>query len=144
MKEMTSVATTMMTEEEKAEIERELKGKGASPAVTSSPPTQVRGEAPHYKEKEVEAEPLVSGDAKERNSEASPFTPSYSTFSTPKAGSPTPSATSKEKEFDIKERERRKQKPTLEQKQKLEALEKERREAMDKRVKELHRKLVER
>jgi len=36
MKEMTSVATTVMTEEEKAQMERDLKGEGASPAVTSA------------------------------------------------------------------------------------------------------------
>ncbi|KAF8523618.1 X-domain of DnaJ-containing-domain-containing protein [Gautieria morchelliformis] len=138
MKEMTSVASTMMTDEEKADIERELKGKGASPAVTPSAHAGAHGEAVH----ETTVQSILSTEAEvERDPEAR----QHSTLSAPSSGSPTPSAASKEKDSDIKEmKERRRQKPTPEQKQKLEALEKERREAMEKRVKELHQKLVER
>lgn len=142
MKEMTSVATTMMTDDEKADIERELKGKGTSPAVTPSHTSQIHGEAANHQA----ASSTVSNDPKEEHRpEAASLHAQHSSLSVPKASSPTPSTSSKEKDSDPKEmKERRKQKPTPEQKEKLEALEKERRGIMEKRVKELHRKLVER
>lgn len=135
MKEMTSVATTMMTDEEKADIERELKGKGASPAVTPS------ASAPEVKvdpTKDAPTPPTAPHDPKEEHGAEAP---PHSVLTLPNANSPTPSASSKEKESDLKDRRR---KPTPEQKQKLEALDKERREAMEKRVKDLHQKLIER
>ncbi|KAF8587928.1 DnaJ-domain-containing protein [Ramaria rubella] len=130
MKEMTSVASTMMTAEEKAELEQELRGEGASPSVTPAPSTPtIESDAPKDK---AASEPH---DHKGEHATGS--------LSVTNADSPTPSSSSKE--IDLKDmKERRKQKPTPEQKKKLDALEKERREAMEKRVKELQHKLIER
>lgn len=144
MKEMTSVATTMMTDEEKAAIEQELKGKGTSTPTVQSPTAEVHGEGAH--DKAIPS--MVSNDINEEvDSEASLPKPQHSALSVPTPVSPTPSASSKEKErdIDLKEmKERRKMRLTPEQKEKLDALEKERKEVMEKRVKELHRKLVDR
>ena len=148
MKEMTNVASTMMTDEEKVDMERQFAGQDTQPTVTPRPSTP-----------EPKAEPATTGPtsvasavpagAAPTTAEEQPEDPPVGTQSTslsvPNASSPTPSASSKEKDKDPKDlKERKRPKLTPEQKKKLEALEKERREAMEKRVKDLHRKLVER
>jgi hypothetical protein len=150
MKEMTSVATTMMSDEEKADMARDLKGESVSPAVTPTPST------PEIKVEWTPAGPIPADSAAPgeaapttgaAHTDAPPLETRGSALSVPDNGSPTPSASSKEKDPKEKEkelRERRRQKPTPEQKKKLEAMDKARREAMDKRIKDLHQKLVER
>ncbi|EPQ56573.1 DnaJ-domain-containing protein [Gloeophyllum trabeum ATCC 11539] len=147
MKEMTSTAAAMMTDEEKAEFERELNG-GASPAVQS----------PNAEEPAATA--MLSASASAPSSpprSASPLSPAAN--GTPRHSvmlSPTPSATDASSKHlakddtekplskEEKEERRKKSKLTPEQKRKLAELDEERQRAMRARVDDLTRKLVER
>jgi hypothetical protein len=144
MKDMTSVATTMMTDEEKAEVEKTLNEKGdgtptppiagsqsnlpsASPPRASSPPSEPANGVPLRP-----AEPQHS----------SSLIPHETHSDTP---SPTPNAT-KDKDLKEKEKEaaRKRNKMTAEQKEKLREHEVARRKAMEARVAVLTTKLIER
>ncbi|CDO69779.1 hypothetical protein BN946_scf184766.g24 [Trametes cinnabarina] len=150
MKEMTSVATTMMSEEEKAEIEREMNGGAAptSPAIretshrplscTSPPrsPSPSPATSPAPPAPAPGAEPPLSANAK------SPASSSNSNL--------------KDRELHKAEKEpreaaaaaaaggKKRAKLTPEQKKKLQELEEERRKAMEERIETLTKKLVER
>ena len=127
MKEMTSVATTMMTEEEKAEMEKELnEGRGvATPA------------------------PSVTADAASAATQptnGAGGTPAHSGAVTP---SPLPSPGEEGGSGAVsptQDRDGRKKKSKLspEQKKKLQELEDERRKNMEERIDMLTKKLVER
>lgn len=118
MKEMTSVAQTVMTDEERAELEKE----GIVPppaAVSHEPHVSAPGPSTHG--------PLTpsSADASKRQSIL---------------GSPTSSTGGKES----KEKDKKRNKLTPEQKKKLQDLDDERKRSMDERVKMLTAKLIER
>ena len=123
MKEMTSVATTMMSDEEKAEMEREMndgRPAAASPSVSAPPagaaPTSPAAEAPPH------GADGASG-----------------------AVTPLPSPGEEPKHVAHKEKEKdKKKKLTPEQKQKLQELEDERRKNMEERINTLTDKLIER
>ncbi|OSD04759.1 DnaJ-domain-containing protein [Trametes coccinea BRFM310] len=169
MKEMTSVATTMMSEEEKAEIEREMNGGAAaptSPAVAPTPPTPPPASP--------QPQPADSGTVPEtslvhspvRSPSPSPSPAPASAPATPGAGAETPLSASakspasssnpnlkdKDKELHRSEKGEReaqqggkkRSKLTPEQKKKLQELEEERRKAMEERIETLAKKLVER
>lgn len=150
MKEMTSVATTMMSEEEKAEVEKELNESVGTPAA---------------------ATPIASGPASPRHSTTVPasFEPRPSTTvppsgplngSSPHHGVVVSSAQGSEKEQEAvgssgksasgssKEGRdngnKKRGKPTAEQKKKLQELEEERRKHMEERVETLTKKLIDR
>lgn len=135
MKEMTSVATTMMSDEEKAEIERELnEGRGpASPSATS-PPQGAMPTAPSPPP--AATTPTASAHADSVHTNGST------------AVSPLPTPESEQKHLASpgpKEREaKKKSKITPEQKKKLQELEDERRKNMEERIETLTRKLVDR
>ncbi|KAI0364345.1 DnaJ-domain-containing protein [Pilatotrama ljubarskyi] len=166
MKEMTSVATTMMSEEEKAEIEREMNGGVSPPSPAAAPvspspaspqphPAAAAASAPHVPESTTS---LVPSPARSPSpspaASPAPATPAAETPLTATAKSPASSSTSNlkgqelhkaDKEKD-KERENGKKRSKLspEQKQKLQELEEERRKNMAERIDTLTKKLVDR
>jgi len=117
MKEMTSIASTMMTDEEKAEIEHELSGDKMESSLLQEEFSQSNKEKPS----ETQA----------------------SSMSMHPSGSSTPKGP-KEKDPIKDLKDRKKMKPTPEQQQKLDELNRQRIEAKNNRVKDLHYKLVER
>jgi hypothetical protein len=145
MKEMTSVATTMMTDEEKAEVERQMNsGSPSSPAGPASVGDASTPAAP-------------SGHSPEPASHRpSPTSDTSRTTTPPPSSTPSPSsprkvtahehddAKHKEKEREHAAAARRRNKMTPEQRKKLDALELERRKAMEARISMLTAKLIER
>ena len=142
MKDMTSVATTMMSEEEKAELEKQLNGENT--ATSSGAPQSVTSEA-------AAGHPQTS-DGTGRHTV--PDTIHVSSPTSEHAGpplvtphgeegtkSPTPSSVEREK---LKEAARKKRQLNLEQKEKLRSQEIERRKRMEERIKALTEKLIER
>src|SRR5882762_6370780 len=143
MKEMTSVASTMMSEEDKAELEKDLNGgsspvsggastpsvahpeatpspRPTSPLKPSSPVTTPNGPPPHEGTTNGISTSLMASPGLEGNKEAS---------SSPKTPPP-------------KEGKRR-AKMTPEQRARLQELGKERRMAMEERIVQLTKKLIE-
>ena len=117
MKEMTSVATTMMTEEEKLEVEKHMNAgnpNGPSPGLTATP----------HVEPETNPTPATNG-------------PSGSGDKSPIDG---PDHTSTEQSRIDKKRS----KLTPEQRKKLEEMEEQRKKAMEERVETLTKQLIER
>lgn len=168
MKDMTSVATTMMTEEEKAEIEKQLNG-GGSPAEGSGGPASVAGgstsnpkphtptvpQSPTTNGSGVDAAhhpaPTSSRPASPRKGASSPPTsPILSTQLGLHDDSATPSIlgganlTPAEKKEQEREAARKRQKIAAENKEKLREHEKERKKIMEKRVQTLAQKMIER
>lgn len=139
MKEMTSVATTMMTEEEKAELERDMNSGASTPpqsSVTESPASPTAGPS------EGATATATPTSPHPQRTEASSAT---STALTP---SPLPSpgeGQGDEKHLQAKgAKEKKRNKLTPEQKQKLHDLEVERRKNMEERVETLSKKLIDR
>ncbi|KII85874.1 hypothetical protein PLICRDRAFT_115528 [Plicaturopsis crispa FD-325 SS-3] len=150
MKEMTSVATTMMSDEDKAELQKEMNGgesTPSSPPVAGGPATPFGAAAP--------------ASAPETPAASTPHTASPPRTETPRPqtatghgpslhmvspGSPPPESS---KSLSGKDKgdhspKSRKSKVTPEQRQKLDELEKERRRAMEERIAMLTTKLIER
>ena len=144
MKEMTSVATTMMTEEEKAEMERELnEGRGPSSSSPSTPPhgvmpTPSPGAATHNG---TASPPRKSTEAASGAAHDGALTPSPAT--TPGEGGDQKHLASSSASAH-KEKDKKKPKITPEQKKKLQELEEERRKNMEQRIESLTAKLVDR
>lgn len=146
MKEMTSVATTMMTDEEKAELEQEMNG-GAAPApgtpspsaintntdnVTATPASPTAAFAPEPTPVPVPGEIRPHKDATSSTS-LQPHTPGAEGRTSP--ASPGGS----KKAADMKKRS----KATPEQRAKLQEIENERRKAMEERIETLTQKLID-
>jgi type IV secretory pathway VirB10-like protein len=167
MKEMTNVASAVMTEEEKAELDKEMKGQNAgisTPTVEHEPipvvPTAAPAtatETPSSPKVHSEPIPADAGHPVEDHVPAQP--PPSSPSSKPSPGlhvsplpspgpspstSPAPNDTASTKEREEARKKKGKQKLTPEQRQKLDELEKERKKAMEERVKVLTDKLIER
>lgn len=155
MKDMTSVATTMMTEEEKAEIEKHLNDGSTGPqtpsvAAGSHPRPDSAHGAPAAASSTSRPSSPPSGQAQDTTSV--PPTPSATTRPDVTAvvshgekdnasvTSPSPS----EKREKEKEAARKRNKVTLEQREKLREQEKERRKVMEARVSMLTSKMIER
>lgn len=152
MKEMTNIATTVMSEEDKADMEREMKSRPSAQTLdskahpTSRPTSPVRStkddQPTHTTPYSVSVDQSSVAETSTINStgflstNASTIVPSP-----PPSPSPAPegsiSSTSEQKK-------KGKQKLTPEQRKKLDELEKERRKAMEERVKMLTEKLLER
>ncbi|KAI0352142.1 DnaJ-domain-containing protein [Trametes cingulata] len=168
MKEMTSVATTMMSEEEKAEIEREMNG-GVSPAspaaapVSPSPaspqPQPAAAASPHVPEPTTSLVPSPApSPSPSPAASPAPATPAAETPLASAAKTPASSSTSnlkdKDKELHKADKEKDKDREAAngkkraklspEQKQKLQELEEERRKNMAERIDTLTKKLVDR
>ncbi|KAK2463570.1 hypothetical protein APHAL10511_004321 [Amanita phalloides] len=141
MKDMTSVATTMMTEEEKAELTKQLNTENATSSATpnsvsngsaTSQPTTADDTTKH-----TIAETNHKPSPTEEPTNSSPVTAHDEDKSRTK--SPTPSSAEKQKDAARK----RKQLNT-EQREKLKSQEIERRRKMEERIKTLTEKLIER
>ncbi|OCH85934.1 DnaJ-domain-containing protein [Obba rivulosa] len=147
MKEMTNMATTMMSEEEKADIEKELNGgitpsPAPTPGISASPPPPTA--APEADTTEPASSTAPAADAA---APASPPSPTPAASSEAPTTSPSSSSAAlrehgKEREKDTHGKKRAKLTP--EQKKKLHDLEEERRRNMEERVKTLAVKLVDR
>lgn len=147
MKEMTSVAQTVATDEEREELEKEGIVPPSTPAqerVSTRPTTPA-------------TESLASGQAaKSLDASAVALEVSVSTEDTSKHTSPpdsspakngsksVPTSPSQDKDKDTHVTPKKRGKLTPEQKKKLQELEEERRKALEERVKTLTMKLVER
>lgn len=165
MKEMTNVATTMMTEEEKAEYERELNGTPASsgtPPVASPPPaaaaTTPATATPATTEGTTSENPTIVAPQPQSASAAgapsldqhsgAPTSPVASNAEAAPSGGSThvgmPSPAPSNSADKQKRRPHGPAKPTAEQREKLRALDEERRKTMEARVEQLAAKLIER
>lgn len=168
MKDMTSVATTMMTDDEKAEIEKQLNSEhpGAAPSTPSvagasaanptgtaepdvhKPTTSSRPSSPPSDSKAVH-QPTVGSPPATPSAATRPdishhthssLVPHGENSDAPSPASPSPSST-KERE---REAARKRQKISQEQKEKLREQDKERRKVMEARVSMLTAKMIER
>lgn len=137
MKEMTSVATTMMTEEEKSELERELNGAASpsSPSISGTPATP-----PHP---QAEASTGEAGASSPNNGSSLVPSPDASNADKDPLASKSPASSSTNLQTKDPNSKKR-QKLTPEQKKKLQDLDDERRKKMEERVSTLTTKLVER
>ncbi|KAH8116544.1 DnaJ-domain-containing protein [Phellopilus nigrolimitatus] len=156
MKEMTNVASAVMTDEEKADMERDIKASHSQATGVASPtplhnhahPTSTADQSPEKPAGHVDEilSPVssTSGPARPPGSPGLSVSPAGSPTLSPST-SPAPHDSSKASISSEELRKRKgKQKLTLEQKKKLEDLEKQRRKAMEERVKMLTDKLIER
>ncbi|KAG9224062.1 hypothetical protein CCMSSC00406_0010195 [Pleurotus cornucopiae] len=154
MKDMTSTATAMMTEEEKTEIERQMNegrdGAAATPTVAGAPAApadvHVSPAQPSSPLKESQT-PLPNSNPPSVTSSSNVAASSVPTSPSAPAGAAIPSSsTSKDPAkdaADAKEKDR-KRKLTAEQREALQKQEQERRKRMQERVETLTKKLIER
>ena len=143
MKEMTSVATTMMTEEEKAEMEREMNEAHAAAGGVPTGPASIPAQA-HVEEATAEAPP-----SPERAASPTPSPPAVADGQDPLSAatkSPASSSTSNLKDGKLEKEAHGKKRAKLapEQKKKLQELDEERKKNMEERVETLAKKLVDR
>lgn len=162
MKDMTSVASTMMTDEEKAEIEKQLNSDGTNPStpVAGAPAhvdassTKAAGTASSSRPQTPPAAPSPTS-AVPQHPTSVPTTPirpdaphqhsSLIPHGDASANSVSPSPSDKEREKERqKEAARKRNKISQEQKEKLREQERERRKVMEARVAMLTSKMIER
>ncbi|KAI0682116.1 X-domain of DnaJ-containing-domain-containing protein [Cytidiella melzeri] len=149
MKEMTSVATTMMTDEEKTELEKDMNDNYNGGGVTSAQPSAVTSEAAS-----TTAAAAPGGPTESSASSLHAPTAESSRTSAAHAGAMTPSPAHTPtgehgedkhlQERSQKDKKDKRAKLTPEQKQKLQELEVERKKNMEERVEQLHKKLIDR
>lgn len=155
MKEMTNVASTVMTEEEKAELHRDMKAPNpqttAVPTVSpsdadTSPASVAVDEKTHLAPDQVPPPTPADASHSPKDDGSGGMHISPGTSPAPSSStSPAPHDSSKLSASSEDLRKKKgKQKLTPEQKQKLEELEIERRKAMEARVKKLTDKVIER
>ena len=156
MKEMTNVASTVMTDEEKAALDREVKASQASSPGGATPtnppldqvPATFSNAAPE--EKAAPADGSTHAPTPSRPQSAVPdshglhVSPAASPAPSPSTSPAPPDPSKISASSDDLRRKKGKQKLTPEQRQKLEELEAERRKAIEERVKILTQKLIER
>ncbi|KAG8220982.1 X-domain of DnaJ-containing-domain-containing protein [Butyriboletus roseoflavus] len=147
MKEMTSVAQTVATDEEREEHEREgfippstpaqekVPARPATPAAESVAPGQA---AQSLDSSAVALKVSVSSEDTSKHASTSDSSPAKNGLKS------TPTSPSQEKERDIHTMSKKRSKLTPEQKKKLQELEEERRKALEERVATLTTTLVER
>ncbi|KAL0065201.1 DnaJ-like protein [Marasmius tenuissimus] len=159
MKDMTTAATTMMTDEEKEELEKQLNGEGPStPSVAGAPQPSTTVETPPTTTSEAQSPP-AGGAAPDSppTLPARPEAPSNPSHQSSlvvhgekESTSPPPSPGSQTKESKEKEREKERERIEKEReaarkrKEKLREQEKERRKVMEARVATLTQKMIER
>ncbi|KAH7106486.1 DnaJ-domain-containing protein [Auriculariales sp. MPI-PUGE-AT-0066] len=147
MKEMTSVAKTVMTEEEKQELHKEMNASKTPSTVTSPTPTPLAA-TPHQ-----DAPPPNHEPAPQSTPDPAAATATTGATPIPTANAPKPDAAKVDSKpsspppadaVDPNTVRKGKQKLTPEQRAQLLELEKERRKVMEERIKNLSDKLVER
>jgi hypothetical protein len=131
MKEMTSVAKTMMTDEEKAELEKEMNDNVNGGPASPSPAVAAESSA-----SSLHAPTAEPSTAEAHNGALTP------------SPLPSPSGDSGEDKTlqakSTREKKDKRSKISPEQKQKLHELEVERKKNMEERVEQLHKKLIDR
>ncbi|KAG5654193.1 hypothetical protein H0H81_006226 [Sphagnurus paluster] len=149
MKDMTSMATTMMSEEEKAEIEKQMNGEGTSPtpvhhveekSTETAPPSEERPTTPITPHSPIT---LHSPHTARPDPPATSSLTVHGEVASPSSPSPSHSEKEKEKERQ-REAARKRAKLSQEQKEKLKEQERERRKVMEARVEMLTQKMIER
>jgi hypothetical protein len=141
MKEMTSVASTMMSEEEKAEVEKEMNIRNGSPSASAAAAPSVSGGPPHTPSPKT---PPPAQQPATPPRPGAPHTEGKSHSGTSVITSPTTPGQNTPPEGSKISPKDRKRKLTPEQRAKLQEIEKERRKAMEERVSMLSTKLSER
>lgn len=164
MKEMTSVATTMMSEEEKADMEREMnEAAGGAPPSSPSPAVSPAPAQPAAPTPTPASPASATGGGAAPSSRVSLVpsparSPSPSSLASPAPGTPGPEkdhlasaskSPASSSSTNLKERERdahgrKRSKLTPEQKKKLQELDEERKKNMEERIETLREKLVDR
>lgn len=143
MKDMTEAATTMMTEEEKAEIEKQMNSDGKPP----TPPAQstINQDGPSSTEPSSAAPPPSSDTPAPSDPTNHPSGSSSVVVHGDNSGSPSPSLSHSLGDKEKLERDREAaRKRKAEQKEKLREQEKARRKVMEARVEMLTAKMIER
>ncbi|KAI0769224.1 X-domain of DnaJ-containing-domain-containing protein [Irpex lacteus] len=131
MKEMTSVATTMMTDEEKAELEKEM-NENFNGGATTPQPSAIHSEAASPTAGPI---PTTESSSSSLRAESTALTPSPS------------GENGEDKHLQAKspkDKKDKKSKISPEQRQKLQELEAERKKNMEERIESLHKKLIDR
>ena len=140
MKEMTSVATTMMTDEEKAELEKEM-NENLQNGATTSQPSAIHSEA-------ASSAPGPTSESSASSVHAPTPEGAAQSGSVTPSPAQTPSAENGEDKHlqakSPKDKKDKRSKMTPEQKQKLQELEVERKKNMEERIESLHKKLIDR
>ncbi|KAL5492108.1 CAJ1_2 [Sanghuangporus weigelae] len=157
MKEMTNVASTVMTEEEKAALDRDMKAShgqspgGATPTTLPQDQEQAAASTATTDEKAAPADGNAHAPTSSRPQTATTshnqglhVSPGASPAPSPSTSPAPPDAYKSSASVDDLRKKKGKQKLTPEQRQKLEELETERRKAMEERVKILTQKLIDR
>lgn len=163
MKDMTSVASTMMTDEEKAEIEKQLNSDGTNPStpVAGAPTnadtastgpataTSSRPQTPPTASSTTHQHPTPVPTTSVPTTPIRPDPPYQHSSLVPHGDAPansvSPSPSDKEREKERqKEAARKRNKISQEQKEKLREQERERRKVMEARVAMLTAKMIER
>jgi len=151
MKDMTKVATTMMTDEEKAEVEKELNSGGPStPNGSTPPPVDHKAESAPRPPTPPASKLASSSTPTPHRHEASPQHPALivhgDTDPTSQSPSPSPSMKLDREAERAKQRDaaKKRAKITQEQREKLREQDEERRKVMKERVATLTTKMTER
>ena len=137
MKDLTNAASTMMTDEAKADMEKEMSSaKQSGSNFVSSPTSDKKSEAPSVtpSDQSTTPPPATHDDIPSTSGTTSHIVPHGSTLS------PASSVTAADKERERREAAQRK----AEQREKLREHEKARRKAMEQRVAMLTKKMIER
>lgn len=156
MKEMTSVATTMMSEEEKAELEKEMNGAAdrtpspagvthtstTVPASSSAPSTTAPTTNSSTSEAAAAAPNVAAPQPQHASTSARPSTERSPSSALVSPDSTSSSPVSKDRPADA--HKKKGSKLTPEQKKKLQELDEERKKNMEARVEELRKTLIER
>jgi hypothetical protein len=136
MKDLTSTATTMMTDEAKADLEKEMNSGKPSGNFVSSATSDITSEAPSVTPSSQSTTPAPA------THDENPSTPGSTSQIVPHGSSLPPAtiATAADKDRERREAAQRK----AEQREKLREQEKARRKAMEQRVEMLTKKMIER
>ena len=139
MKDLTSAATSMMTDEAKADMEKEMNSGKPSGSFVSSATSDIKSEAPPVTPSSQSTTPPVTHDDKSSTpGSTSQIVPHGST--PPPAPVPAPIVTAADRDRERREAAQRK----AEQREKLREHERARRKAMEQRVAMLTKKMIER
>ena len=138
MKDLTSAATTMMTDEAKADIEKEMNSGKPSGSFVNSAALDLKPEAPPVSpsSQSTATSPTTHDDNLSTPGSTSQIVPHGSTL----PSAPAPSVTAADREHERREAARRK----AEQREKLREQDKARRKVMEQRIAMLTKKMIER
>jgi hypothetical protein len=149
MKEMTSVAQTVATDEEREELEKAGLAPTTAPETASTLPTTPLGSShtSGQASKSVDLSAIalnISADTEDASKRTSMFGSSSSSSKNASKSAPSSPSKDADKETEVHVPPRKRNKLTPEQRKKLQELEEERRKALEVRVQTLTTKLIER